>query len=116
MEQALRTVTEADWQAQVIETMGYLGWHVAHFRPAQSQSGRWMTAVAADGAGFPDLIAIHRTSGDRLVAELKRETEQAQPRQLEWLAYFEKAGIDAFVWRPSDVDAMIVRLQSPTAP
>jgi hypothetical protein len=44
------------------------GWRAAHFRPARTAKG-WRTPVAADGAGFPDLVLVRRT---RIVAaELK---------------------------------------------
>ena len=49
-----------------------LGGRVAHFRPPRTVHG-WRTAVAADGAGFPDLVMVR---GSRLLAaELKSERE-----------------------------------------
>ena len=45
------SLSEADWQAAIIEYAHLMGWVVAHFRPGLTQSGHWRTAVAADGAG-----------------------------------------------------------------
>ena len=38
----------------------------------------------------------------RLEAELKRETKQPSQAQLDWLAALEAAGVEAYIWRPSD--------------
>ncbi len=53
---------EADFQAQVIDLLHLHGWVVAHFRPARTAKG-WITPVAADGAGFLDLLAVHARPG-----------------------------------------------------
>ena len=97
-QRALRAVTEKDWQQQVVEILQWHGWVVYH---------TWSSLHSE--AGFPDVFAIHPRSGDRLAAELKRETGKVSPAQLRWLALIEMAGIDNFVWRPSDVDAVIER-------
>ena len=91
---------EKDWQRDVIRLAQTLGWKVAHFRPAQTSKG-WRTAVAADGAGFPDLILVR----DRLIAaELKNEKGRVTNEQREWIAALEVAGIETYVWRPDDLD------------
>ncbi len=102
-----KDVKEKDWQAQVLEALKLHGWVVAHFRTGMTQSGGWSTAVAGDGAGFPDLIALHPAKGWAFVAELKTETGKLTGEQAQWLAWFEAVGWDAFVWRPSDVDEML---------
>lgn len=84
--------------AQVIEILQWHGWRVFH---------TW-SSLHSD-AGFPDVFAIHQRTGDRLVAELKRESGKLSVQQIEWLALFEFADIDHYVWRPSDVDAVIER-------
>ena len=105
-------VLERDWQAQVIEAAGYLGWRVAHFRTAQ-HGDRYVTPVAGDGVGFPDLLLIHPRAGDVIAAELKSEKGKPTPTQLQWLAWFGAAGIDNYVWRPHDIDVVLDRLQHP---
>jgi hypothetical protein len=94
-------VSEAALQSQLIDVARLLGWKVAHFRPARTARG-WRTPVAADGAGFPDLLLLR----DRLVvAELKAERGRLSPAQQEWLDAFQAANIEAHTWRPADFDA-----------
>jgi hypothetical protein len=105
----LRSVTEAEWQEQVIELAHALGWRVAHFRPARTQHG-WRTPVAGDGAGFPDLLLVR---GARvIVAELKREGpgHEPTPEQVAWLDAFGAADIEAHIWRPGDIDEIAAEL------
>jgi hypothetical protein len=107
LERLNRSVTEADFLGQVIELAHLYGWRVAHFRPAYTARG-WRTPVQADGAGFPDLVMVGR--GRVIAAELKRQQGKTTPDQLAWLAAFTDAGIQAFVWQPSDFDAIAVEL------
>lgn len=104
-ERALRDVSEKQWQAQVIEALGYCGW--VHYHTFDSLKSN---------PGFPDLVCIHPRSGDHFVAELKRERGAATPAQLQWLAWFEATGWDAYLWRPSDVDVMLARVQRTQLP
>lgn len=93
-------MTEAAFQKQFIDVAHLFGWRLAHFRPAQVRSGRWVTPVAADGAGFPDNLLLR---GNRLlVAELKVGRNKTTHEQDAWLAAFRLAGVPAFVWRPED--------------
>lgn len=91
---------ESVFQKDVIELAHTLGWLCAHFRPALTKHG-WRTPVSADGAGFPDLILVR----DRVIAaELKREKGKPSDDQQSWLEAFRAAGVEAYLWRPSDVD------------
>lgn len=100
------TTLERDWQRDIIRLARTLGWKVAHFRPAQTSKG-WRTAVAADGAGFPDLILVR----DRLIAaELKNEKGRVTEEQAEWIAALQVAGVEAYVWRPDDLDDVMAVL------
>ena len=61
----------------------------------------WRTAVAADGAGFPDLVLAK--PGRLLFVELKSENGRLSQEQARWLAALgltERAEVK--VWRPSD--------------
>lgn len=92
-------MTEAQLQSAVIELAHLLHWRCAHFRPAQTQTGRWLTPVAADGAGFPDLLMAR---GQVLIAaELKTAKGRLSPAQTEWLDALSNA-CDVYVWRPQD--------------
>lgn len=93
-----RRLTESEWQQRVIDLAHLLGWRVAHFRAARTQTG-WRTPVAADGAGFPDLILVR----DRLIAaELKTQRGTVSWPQQQWLDALQAAGVETHVWRPSD--------------
>ena len=104
-------LTEAQWQAQVILVARTFGWRVAHFRPGLNQRGRWMTAVAGDGVGFPDLVLVHEQTGDLLFAELKRDTGRLRPEQERWMKAIRAGGSQRFeVWRPRDFEQVRARL------
>lgn len=93
-------IPERDFQAQVIELARMTGWRVAHFRPAMDSKGRWKTAVAGDGAGFPDLVLAR--PGKLLFRELKSNTGKVEPEQVAWGDALRAAGADWAVWRPRD--------------
>lgn len=94
-----KTITEAEFTRQVIQFAQLHRWTTAHFRPAMTQSGRWVTAVQGDGRGFPDLVLVR----DRVVvAELKVGKNKPTDEQREWLRKFAAADVAAFVWRPED--------------
>ena len=98
----LGELLEKDWQSQVIDLARLLGWRVAHFRPAQTSKG-WRTAVAADGAGFPDLVLVR----DRTIfAELKREKGPLKADQVEWLRGLRAADAETYLLRPRHFDAI----------
>ena len=92
---------ERDWQKYVIDLAHTLGWRIAHFRPAQLQSGKWVTPVAADGAGFPDLVLVR----NRIIyAELKTDTGKLSRAQQAWGSELIAAGGEYYVWRPRDAE------------
>lgn len=110
---AYKEIREDDWQDQLVDTLHLHGWRVAHFRSSITAGGRHMTAVQYDATGWPDLFCTHARAGDVMAIEVKREYARATPEQLQWLAWMEAAGIDAYVWQPSDVDAAIARIAAP---
>ncbi len=94
---AAKPIKESEFMAQVIAYARANGWLVAHFRPSLNSRGEWQTAVQADGAGFPDLVLVR----DRvIVAELKVGKNKPSDKQNAWLWAFEKAGVQAYIWRP----------------
>jgi hypothetical protein len=102
---------ERDWQKFIINLAHTLGWRIAHFHTAQNQRGQWLTPVAADGAGFPDLVLVR----DRIVyAELKTNTGKLSPQQVLWQQAITAAGGEHHVWRPRDREAVQRVLQRTT--
>jgi len=101
-------MTWQQWQNTVIALLQTYGWHVAHFRPAMNQRGQWRTAVAANGKGWPDIVAIHKERGQLLVAELKTGKGRLTPEQKEWLEYFRLVpGCGVFEWKPDDWETIL---------
>jgi hypothetical protein len=95
------TITEVEFLRQVIGLAQLFGWRVAHFRPAQTKTGRWITAVQGDGKGFPDLVLVRK--GRIVIAELKVGKNRTTPDQQKWLAAFrEVQGVAVYEWRPCD--------------
>ena len=109
---AVLTESEADLQQKAIDYMHLKGYRVAHFRPAQSiKNGKvtWRTAVAADGAGFPDLCAVGK---DIRFIEVKSHTGQLSEAQKEWLRVLALAGILWFVLKPENWDSFTRWIES----
>lgn len=102
-------MTEDHLLKAVLDMARMLGITTAHFRPALSQSGRWHTAVAGDGKGFPDLVLVGR--GGILYRELKTEKGRLSPEQVVWLRTLNSAGADAGIWRPADLECGTIELE-----
>jgi hypothetical protein len=77
--------------------------HVAHFRPAQAKSGRWLTAVQGDGKGYPDLTIAG--PGGVMWRELKTDRGVLRPEQKVWIARLVESSADAAVWKPRDLQS-----------
>jgi len=125
--QANRLTTERDFLAAVVELAQAKGWRCAHFRPAMmsrvDKSGKpvWVTAVQADGAGFPDLMMLrtHPHGGRLIVVELKSERGKCSEAQKMWLEQFvilakfsgADVRIEPYLWRPHDWDTLVKVLE-----
>jgi hypothetical protein len=79
-----------------------------HIRPARTASG-WRTPVSGNGVGFPDVIAVK--DGRVIAAELKTAKGRLGPGQREWLDALAAAGVEVFVWTPSDWDSIAAMLR-----
>lgn len=98
---------EAQLQACVIDAARLGRWRVAHFRTAMNSRGHYLTPIAADAKGWPDLVLVR----DRVIfAELKSATGRVSVDQTEWLRVLTAAGCDARVIRPCDLDAFVDEL------
>jgi hypothetical protein len=115
------TISESEFQEQVLELAHALGWKHLHVRPSIGQGHTWVTAT---NVPWPDLtlwrptLGAARPLGPRsvevpvgarfLVRELKVGdiTKDAtwQPGQREVLNELQRAGVHASVWTPDDFD------------
>lgn len=95
----LPPITEKEFQRQVLDLAGILGWSVYH--PMLS---KWSER------GWPDLALIRPP---RLVfAELKRENGKTTEHQDRWLDMLRACpGVETFLWRPSDFDGIATVLR-----
>jgi len=90
---------EADLLAAILDACALLRLRTAHFHAAQTKRGAWVTPVAGDGKGFPDLVITGRRVAYR---ELKVGRNKPTAEQDAWLAALTDAGQDAGVWRETD--------------
>lgn len=115
-------VSETAFADQVMDLARLLGWRSLHIRPARTKHG-WVTPVAGDGKGWPDLTLVRARDRRIVFAELKREIGgEISPEQSAWLEalagiagdwtrHIADAGkfnapalrIDVAIWRPSDL-------------
>jgi hypothetical protein len=90
----LPPITERDFMRQVLDLASLFGWAVYH--PALS---KWSER------GWPDLAMVRPP---RLVlAELKRESGRTTTHQDRWLGLLGACpGVETYLWRPSDLEAI----------
>lgn len=98
----LRAMSENALQQRCMDVLRVCRWHVAHMSPAHYRVGggeRYVTPYNREAAGWPDILAIR---GPRiLAAELKTETGKLSDKQQQWLGWWEEAGAEVWVVRPS---------------
>ncbi len=104
MKTSIPKITEAEFLKQVIQLAKLHGWICAHFRPGMNRRGKWQTAVAGDGVGFPDVILLRK--GRIIAAELKVGHNKTTAEQDVWLRRFQEAGAAAYVFRPENWDSI----------
>lgn len=91
--------SEERWQQFVLHIAKMTGWRTAHFRPAQTKRGTWVTPVGGDGKGFPDLVLVKDHVA--IFRELKTNKGVLSPEQKLWGAAL---GDSWGVWRPRDYE------------
>jgi hypothetical protein len=105
---AASNLSEKQFQAQVIDLLHMYGYRVAHFMPAVNMRGQWRTPVAADGKGFPDLVAARAELSGRnrpgrvMFIELKTDVGRLSKEQREWHDDLVSGGAESYVWKPRD--------------
>lgn len=96
----LATVTEKEWQAQVVRWAERAGWYVYHTYDSRRSPG-----------GFPDLVLVRPDRGI-LFVELKSVRGKLTDQQQMWNEALETAsrfGCLVDVWRPDD-EALVKRM------
>lgn len=88
------TITEKQWQGQVVQLARLLGWkNIYH---------TWNSMHSAQG--FPDLTLVR----ERLIfVELKSHKGECTSHQLDWIEKLRQAGQEVYVWRPDDFDEAV---------
>lgn len=94
----LSHVTEAEWQGHVLLWARNRHWLRLHFHDSRNQE--WDT-----DAGFPDLVLCRPPR--LILAELKKESGVLSTNQRVWLDALRACpGVETYVWKPSDEDAV----------
>jgi len=101
-------VTGGEMQKAIIDLGRTCGWRIAHFRAMQDRHGVWRTPVAADGAGFPDLVLLHPKRDGVVWREIKGPYESVRPDQEAWGEALLASGEDWAIWRPAQWETAIV--------
>jgi hypothetical protein len=114
-----RPMSEAELQTQVTKLARDLGWGIssqAWAKEVEQLRGYGQPAFPLEGiafhvrwsmgsdAGFPDLVLIRRKDKRLLFRELKRDGKNPTPRQAAVLELLTACGLDAAVWRPTDLE------------
>jgi hypothetical protein len=92
-----------EWQAQVVELLGWLGWKHLHVRRALGKGKKMVTPTNRDG--WPDLWCWHPRLGF-VAIELKAGTDLPTPDQVAVLAELRIAGAACVVAYPRDLDRL----------
>lgn len=109
---SILTMTEAEWQAQVVDLAHLLGWQHLHVRRSIGKGRSWQTTTNI--VGFPDLLLWSPTHGFAAI-ELKSERGVVADEQVAVLASLAAAGARTMIARPSDLDAVRRLLQGQPA-
>lgn len=98
-----RSIKEADLQATIVQAAELLGWWVYH--PYDSRRSE---------PGWPDLVLVHPFRG-MIYAELKIESKNPTPVQHQVLTLLARWSSSVYVWRPSNLDDVLLLLGGSTA-
>lgn len=95
---AAASISEKDWQAQVLELAGYYRWGWYHTYDSRRSAPGW-----------PDLVLVRPP--EIIYVELKTNRGRLSRAQRAWLAVLEDCGQEIHVWRPRDFEAVHGRLK-----
>lgn len=100
-------LSEAQFQRNVIQVAKLYGWLVDHTPPMRSHSGDIYTGGLT---GKTDLVLFSQRGKGIIFAELKTETGRMSTAQCWFKDVIDMNGGEHYVWRPSDMDAIVERL------
>ena len=89
-------MSEAELSRRVIALAERAGWRVYAIRNTKRGG-----LLSRSGVGHPDLVLLRGPHA--AVAELKSARGKLGPGQKGWLAAYAKAGVEAVIWRPKDL-------------
>jgi hypothetical protein len=115
-------MSEAEWQAVIVDQATFYGWTVLMEIPDVGLAG--LGAMIARGkrgeiarfplkallnlltaiSGWPDLTLGHTGWGRTICVEVKTEKGTVRPNQKAVLAILPRCGIPSYVWRPRHAD------------
>jgi hypothetical protein len=100
-------ISEAQFQRQVVDIATWHNWLVDHTPPMRSAKG----AVFTGGLiGKTDLVLFSLKGKGIIYAELKSETGRVSPSQALFKNVILKNGGEYYLWKPSDLPAIVERL------
>lgn len=86
-------MTEAQFQTAVLQLAKLRGYNLSYHTHDSRRSQ----------PGFPDLVLINVSMNRALFRELKTDIGKVSLKQDEWLDGLRRVGLNADVWRPSDL-------------
>lgn len=92
--------SEVQWQGVVVGVARFYGWVVYHTFDSRRSNGGW-----------PDLVLGGH--GRVLFVELKTRTGRVSPHQRMWLALLAAGGLEVGLWRPADLDTVVIPALGP---
>lgn len=113
----LADMTEAQWQAWIVERATAAGWVLQfHVERSQVKGGRWITNTSSPGV--PDLWLLRPSTGQLVVLEVKAQRDKTKPerraQQRAWVHGLQQvAGVEAYEVRPSDASELLLLLARP---
>lgn len=94
-------VTEAEFQALIVDLARWFGWEVYHTLDSRGSH-----------LGWPDLVLVRAEGlrGRALFRELKVGRNRVTPEQRRWGDLLHAANIDWDIWRPQDWGDIVAEL------
>lgn len=116
----LPRLSEAEFQSQVLELAGLLGYETLHLRGAWTAKGYRVPVQGTLGKGWPDLVLLRARDRRLIFVELKADGAKTTPEQdtvlglLGTLATTDHGPlvpqIEVWVWKPSAWDGIVKAL------